>query len=376
MNYPNESDDPAPPPSERRAKKARAAWTKCGAGEIFTDPGPVDWVCEELEVAPGPPTLLAGYGFSGKTIAVQALALAVATGTLAFDAMPVRQGRVLHIDYEQGKRLTFERYRRLAYGHDVLERDLAGQLDVVVMPPDSLDDRDAEEALIAECVGYTLVVIDSLRAACPRLDENDSSARRVLDMLARVSERTGAAFVVIHHARKPQKDAPGGARVAVRGSGALFDAAQSVLVFSGEKGDPPRVHHEKARITGRLRDDFVLSIADVADSDDDRFGLRVTKIGAQAVDDARADRAYQAVEVAVLDAIRVNPGMSGREIVQRTKGSDRTKWAAIDALERDGKIEQRAWKRGLRWFAVEAATCGNTQPSGGKRDEAEQEAAD
>src|SRR5687768_17999122 len=38
----------------------------------------------------------------------------IATGTRVFGMHPVRQGRVMHLDYEQGRRLTRTRYQRLA----------------------------------------------------------------------------------------------------------------------------------------------------------------------------------------------------------------------------------------------------------------------
>jgi hypothetical protein len=60
--------------------------------------------------------LIAGYGFTGKTIAAQALALAIASGGRVWDMFAARSGRVLHLDYEQGQRLTNERYQRLARG--------------------------------------------------------------------------------------------------------------------------------------------------------------------------------------------------------------------------------------------------------------------
>lgn len=144
------------------------------------------------------------------------------------------------------------------------------------MPTRYLDQAPAEGDLEQLAAGYQLVIVDSLRAAAPTLDENASQVRQVLDMLSRVSEHTGAAFVVIHHARKPSATQQGGAKMAIRGSGALFDACGSVLVFEAEKGHPVRVTHEKARSTGVLVDDFELVISDVHDGSSSRAGLAVT----------------------------------------------------------------------------------------------------
>lgn len=267
---PVEHDDA--PEAEPQSEAQPVAFPKLGAAEIFAPLPPVPYLVEGLDFCPGPPNLVAGYGFSGKTVTLQALAVATVSGRRAWGAFSVRQGRVLHLDYEQGRRLTCERYQRLARVESLTPDEMAG-LDVVCLPPLYLDTLDAEAALIRECEGYALVIVDSLRACAPHVDENSSEVRSVLDMLHRVSDKTGATFVVVHHARKPQRDAPGGARMAIRGSGALFDAAASVLVLEAQKGEPVRAIHEKARTSGRPTDDFLLTIDDVEVDGNPRGGL-------------------------------------------------------------------------------------------------------
>ncbi len=266
------SDAEAPDAEPRSESKPRPVFTKLGAVEIFAPLPPVPYLVEGLDFCPGPPNLVAGYGFSGKTVTLQALAIATVSGRRAWGAFAVRQGRVLHLDYEQGRRLTCERYQRLARVESLTPDEMAG-LDVVCLPPLYLDTLDAEPALVRECEGYALVIVDSLRACAPHVDENSSEVRSVLDMLHRVSDKTGATFVIVHHARKPQRDAPGGARMAIRGSGALFDAAASVLVLEAQKGEPVRAIHEKARTSGRPTDDFLLTIDDVEMDGNPRGGL-------------------------------------------------------------------------------------------------------
>lgn len=266
------NDAEAPDAEPRSESKPKPVFTKLGAVEIFAPLPPVPYLVEGLDFCPGPPNLVAGYGFSGKTVTLQALAIATVSGRRAWGAFSVRQGRVLHLDYEQGRRLTCERYQRLARVESLTPDEMAG-LDVVCLPPLYLDTLDAEPALIRECEGYALVIVDSLRACAPHVDENSSEVRSVLDMLHRVSDKTGATFVIVHHARKPQRDAPGGARMAIRGSGALFDAAASVLVLEAQKGEPVRAIHEKARTSGRPTDDFLLTIDDVEVDGNPRGGL-------------------------------------------------------------------------------------------------------
>jgi hypothetical protein len=50
--------------------------------------------------------------------------------------------------------------------------------------------------------------------------------------------------------------------MAIRGSGAIFDGASSVLVFDGEKDQPKLVVHEKERNSGNTVEDFELIVED------------------------------------------------------------------------------------------------------------------
>lgn len=247
------------------------------AAAIFAPLEPLRYIIQALDLCPGAPAVWAGYGYSMKTMAAQAALLTIASGSgKVWGTFTAQAGRVLHIDYEQGGRLTRERYQRLAVPRLLGPDAVAGRLSLITMPNMPLDGPKAEAELTRVVEGYTLVLIDSLRAAAPHIDENSSDARRPLDMLSRISDRTGAAFLVIHHARKPNAAQVGGAKMAVRGSGAIFDACGSVLVFEGEKGQPSRVTHEKARSSGILTDDFQLDVSDIPDGPNPRAGLLVT----------------------------------------------------------------------------------------------------
>jgi hypothetical protein len=258
------------------AARTSAEGSIMGPAAIFAPLEPVAYVIRALDLCPGAPALWAGYGFSGKTLAAQAAALALAGDVgKVWSAFAAPRARVLHLDYEQGSRLTRERYQRLAFAMMLGPHDLGDRLALETMPSIFLDDAGAEDKLERRADGFQLVIIDSLRAAAPTIEENASEARRPLDMLSRISERTGAAFVVIHHARKPNATQQGGAKMAIRGSGALFDACGSVLVFEAEKGEPARVTHEKARASGQLADDFELTVSDVSEDGNPRAGLLV-----------------------------------------------------------------------------------------------------
>lgn len=267
-------------------------WNVLTAQDLATPLPPVPWVCEALGLAPGAVSLFAGYGYSRKTMALQSLGLSVVFGRPVWDVFGCQQGTFVHLDYEQGRRLTQERYQRLArgMGRELTELD-ASAMRTCIMPRAYLDEPDIGDRLEKLFEGSLFVLVDSLRAAFPHADENSSEIRAHLDVLSRVSERTGAAIAVIHHARKPNGQNPGTATHAIRGSSALFDACQSVYVFEGEKDTPTRVHHQKDRVRGVTLSEFGLTSEDVSDGQDPRWGLVVRHLEAEQMAQSQSAKA-------------------------------------------------------------------------------------
>jgi hypothetical protein len=146
--------------------------------------------------------------------------------------------------------------------------------------------------------------------------------------------------VLIHHARKRGEKDHGAAQT-VRGSSAIFDACQSVLVFDGKKGEPSVISLEKARITGSSYDDLSLVFEDVTGAssnpehdgrDDLKWGLKV-RGRSQAPNDGLAD-----VRVAILETVRRAPGRSKRFIVAETTGKRDVLLEILDELIEAGQL--------------------------------------
>jgi hypothetical protein len=329
---------PTPEPSPNQAGPRKTAWQALNAEAIFAPLEAVNYLIEPLDLCPGAPALVAGYGFTGKTVALQSAAIAIASGQRVWGAFAARRGRVLHIDYEQGARLTRERYQRLAMAMMVTPDELEGRLELVSLPQVYLDSPAAEGFLVDKVKGFDLAIVDSLRAAGPTLEENDSAVRGMLDGLNRVSERTGCCFVVVHHARKPSQNATGGAKMAIRGSGAIFDACSSVLILEAEKGQPTKVTHEKARASGVCTDDFVLHVEDQEIDGNPRAGLIVTAERRPAAATPAASGVFRAVMERVLNELIKGPAATKSALVERVAGNRTAKFGAIDQLLADGKI--------------------------------------
>jgi len=264
--------------------------------EIFAPLPPLSYLVRGIGLVggSGPPHLVAGYGYSGKTLAVQSLALSLVApaGVWGFYAHGDRR-RVVHVDYEQGERLTRERYQRLARGMGLNPAEWGDALRLIVKPRLALA---SEQRLYWRelMTGTDLIIIDALKGATPSLDENDSRIREPLDMLGDLSEETGCRALVLHHARKPPEGGAEGGRYSVRGSSAIFDATDSAYVFSGQKGDhAAKVEHERAKSHGETIEDFALSFLDVAHEGDPKWGLTVRVQGAEVLADKREAAAWE-----------------------------------------------------------------------------------
>lgn len=269
---------------DANVREAVQAQDDCGfrllSGDAILDRlDPIKWVCPDLCLGPGRPTLVAGYGYSLKTFALQAMAVAVATGRPIWGEFRCVQGRVLHLDYEQGEYATRMRYQRLAFGLGIDPGEIAETLSLACFPGVYLTTAGIEDTFARLCDGFVLCVIDSFRAASPGVDENDSGVRIYLDILTRVSERTGCSFIVIHHAGKDQPDRD--SRQVARGSSAIFDACGTVLKLQGKKAfEPVKVDLVKtsAAAVGKVQQvAFYLEATDISDEagSNTKAGIRI-----------------------------------------------------------------------------------------------------
>jgi AAA domain len=340
---------------------------------LFEPLPPTQWVSQALGICPGRPTMIAGYGYSGKTLAGQALLLSFAAGIPAWGHFPPAQPmRVRHLDFEQGRHATLKRYQRLAAGMNLGPIDIAPRLEVAIFPPAQLNVKDAYDVYCRASEDWQMVLVDSFAGATPGEVENESKMRSHVDMLTRVSETTGATFSLIHHAGKPKDAHITDARTLIRGSSAIFDACGSVLVFLGEKTGPIKVIQVKgpAEAEGRAMDPFFLEIEDVPasagypegvrvahkDSEDQKGEEKAERETAQerrkAAYIARIERAVPEKMEQIWTALRKVKGhsiTSRRDLEALVVGDTTVKQAAVTRLLAEGRV-QRAKGDKEHWF--------------------------
>jgi hypothetical protein len=343
----SDSDAPDAPPSEETPIPRVTAFSSLvilESEQIFAELEPPEYLFAPI-IARGSVAELIAYGASGKTwIAVDA-ALSVAAGVPFLERFESRSGRALYLDWENGSYELRRRLHAAARGRD-LPIPVPG-LALASMPSLYMTDPGFGVRLEPLAEGRDLLVIDTLRAASPGLDENDSRMRSGLDLLHRIGERTGCAFLVLAHAKKTSGSVTSiDPREAGRGSSAIFDAADTVLHLAYTEGQPLTVTHTKAR-SGRAVEPFQVEINDTPNG-----GVRVLARDLPSTGIATDSARLDALCDEVLEVVRANPGASGRVIRARVSGRPAAVLAALEVLERNGAIRNAGSPSSAKWFPI------------------------
>ncbi len=330
----------APAPTFFRTKD----WT-----EIMAPLGEVPWLCRGIDLVKGRPAIIGGKSGQGKTWAAQALAMAVATGQPAFGRFDVRQGAVVHLDLDQGEHLTRQRYQQLARGFGVV-----GELPIqLASSSHKLDEHAAFAALLGLCRGKALCVIDCLRNASSE-EENSSAFAAPLQMMARVSELTDCAIVVLHHAGKGD----GTDHVDVlRGTSAISGAAGVVLRVTREEDMPARITFPRGSGYGDRPTPFMLELRKQGPLDDPTTAVTLDWVpegAAGAAGDGngaggpRRAAAWHDRVQRCLDAVQGSPGIAKGALRGKIGGDTKVASAVIEALCAGGDncLGEQIWNYG------------------------------
>ena len=336
---PEPEPEPSAPPSAAAdaAAPARLPLGMRSVGDWTGELPPVPWLSRRLHLAPGRPMGVIGYAGSGKTLLAGDLAIAVALGAPAWGGVPIdRAGRVLLIDLEVGEYLTRQRLSRLAAGRGVSLADLADRLFWACFPPLSLQATGAEALLVEALTGFDLVVIDSLAKLLAGFDENSSSVSHLMGMLARASEATGCAVVVLHHEGKPPQDGQREARYRGRGSSAIQGEWSSQWVVDSRGDGQLVLEHGKSQ-WGALQESWSCRIVDEGDKGPSGVSPAVrlsclTEAGASLTPAAVEGGAQERCKQAILSLLGALGPMTSGDLLAKVKGNKDAKHSALKAL--------------------------------------------
>jgi len=115
----------------------------------------------------------------------------------------VEKSPILWVDMDNGERKTDERFDAIGRANEL---DIDAPLHYVSMPMPTLIAHDFDSMLVLKSTiistGAALVVIDNLGLITGDVEENNARMAQIMGNLRIIAERTGAAIVIIHHARK------------------------------------------------------------------------------------------------------------------------------------------------------------------------------
>lgn len=201
---------------------------------------PSEWLCAgrlrappplipRLDISQGRPCGIVGRDGAGKSDAVQAIALGVASGRPIWGLVAARRGRVLHVSYDLGPYAVALRYRRIANGMGVQPHELRDRLTISDHPTvnlSTLEPKAARKEFGALFKGFDLVILDNLRAMIPAGNENDSEFGAHMATLSAASGDAGCAIIYLHHTGKDGGGSGRGTGAIQAGSGAIWSIAE------------------------------------------------------------------------------------------------------------------------------------------------------
>jgi hypothetical protein len=357
---------------------APPGFTWVGGEEIAKPLPPRIYPLHGFAMAAGPPTLFFAYSFGGKTIILQDMLLSLAAGVPVWQQFRCYETVCLHIDHEQGKHETFDRYQRLARARHIDIAALGDRLRVCSLPPYYLNSPGAEDLYKRALEGVGVALVDTFGAATPGDDENDGAIRRGLDLLTRVSECTGTLIIVAHHMGKfglSKEGKTADPRTLAKGNSSILAAAGYAYAIGGGKGEPKIVQQVKARGLGDpFTEDFYLELGGVdvraenpewnpsTSTDPGGFVVRYQTVEQVHPPAEAAASAFERAADAVIDAL-TKAGRSGlstrglRVDVREMKIKARNEQIdeAAERLMKTGRIVRRQVGKAMQWFIPDQA---------------------
>lgn len=336
--------------------------------ELFEPLGAEPWLCEALALQPGAPWMLSGHSSRGKSWLLTDLALAIASGQ-TFGGLKVRAGKVRWMHLEGSARDLKKRVQMLALGRQLGPQDIGGFV-ACVHPFFRFTDRSLEERLAAECVGFALCVVDTFAAAAAGMSENDASIREPLDMLARVSERTGCAFVVVHHHRKDPNDPRQKVdlEMAMRGSSALANAlSASWSITRLKKKGPETLFRSKLSLGKTWYGDRDAIIVTATHSPFVAGAVDVTIVRAGVQDEestAPVEEDHTELDNRIIDAVTARPGYYTKATLAETLRVRRgLLWERVGRWLEMGRLDLQNSKLGrARLYPGPLGSCSQSNP--------------
>ncbi len=183
----------------------------------------IEWLVEGV-IQKGANGMVIAKPKSGKSFAIQDLAVALASGQKWLDFFVPRRVKTALVSREDHSGLTQWRKRKILTARKLAAQDLDGYLYINakgLKPKVMLDYPDDVSALIADLKRYEteFLILDVMRVLHGS-DENDNTEmQKIIDILNHIHGETGASVCLIHHDNK--RDEGGSITERVRGASSI-----------------------------------------------------------------------------------------------------------------------------------------------------------
>ena len=149
--------------------------------------------------------IISGSSKAGKTWSLINLAIAASNG-MPWLGMPVKQSKVLYLDFELKKYFGTDRIKRVAKAMFKGEIPSNHYLDYWPLRGHRTELLDLLTKIRVEKRNYELIILDPYYKLATGIDENDAKAvGEIVNLIEDFSEETGAAIVFAHHFSKGNK---------------------------------------------------------------------------------------------------------------------------------------------------------------------------
>lgn len=149
--------------------------------------------------------IISGSSKAGKTWSLINLAIAASNG-MPWLGMPVKQSKVLYLDFELKKYFGTDRIKRVAKAMFKGEIPNNYYLDYWPLRGHRAELLDLLTKIRVERRNYDLIILDPFYKLGGEYDENDAGTiKRIVNLIEDFSEETGAAIVFAHHFSKGNK---------------------------------------------------------------------------------------------------------------------------------------------------------------------------
>ena len=197
---PGNDPQPVPDPQPGQTNTPKPRYTLHTSHEFFDPRPPIEWIIDGV-IAAGTLSVFFGDAGSKKTWALLDMAACVLHGQDWLNFKTTKKS-VLYVDEDMGKSDLDNRGEMVWRGHSLPANPFMFYTSLESIDLGNIVDQGIFEHMI-RTANAGLVIVDIFRNVIPGRDENSSKdLQPVLFALRKISEKTRAAIVLIHHENK------------------------------------------------------------------------------------------------------------------------------------------------------------------------------